>query len=301
MKYAVTGAFGYTGRHISRRLLAAGDEVITLTGRQIVDSEFQDKITAIPFNFDNPTALAKSLEGVSTLINSYWIRFAHGEMTFEKAVENSKTLIKAASDAGVQRIVHISITNPSIDSDLPYFKGKAQVEQAIKDSGLSYAILRPTVIYGPQGILINNIAWMLRRFPVFVVPGTGEYKLQPIYIEDLADLAFSHAKSSENVIIDAVGPEIFSFNELVRLIADKIHSKSLILHLNPEIALFLSGLIGYLLRDVVLTRDEIRGLDADLLISSEPPTGKTRLSDWIDKNSDWLGTRYMSELAKHFR
>lgn len=297
----VTGAFGYTGRHITRRLLAAGKDVKTLTGHPDRPNEFGDKVAVAPLDFSDPAKLTRSLEGASTLFNTYWIRFSHDGMTFDKAVENSKTLIKAASDAGIRRIVHISITNPSASSPLPYYSGKAEVEKAIMESNLSYAILRPNVIFGDEGILINNIAWMLRSFLFFAVPGSGDYKLQPMYTDDLADLAAGLAEKADTTTIDAVGPEIYSFNDLLKLIAEKIGAGTKIIHLNPTIALYLSRIVGWFLRDVVLTSDEVDGLHANLLVSDQTPTGKTKLSDWLTENSSWLGKAYMSELKKHYR
>ena len=296
---AVTGAFGFSGGHIARRLVAEGKQVISPTGHP--EGKKAEGITAVPFNFDKPDELTKSLAGVTVLYNTYWIRFAHGDMTFNKAIENSKTLIRVAKDAGVRRMVHISIANPSLDSPLPYYRGKALVEQAIRESGMSYGILRPAVIFGDQGILINNIAWFLRHMPVFVIPGNGEYRLQPIFVDDLADLAVTQGSSDENAILDAVGPETYAFNRLLRLLKNVLKSKTLILHLNPRLAYPLSRLPGYALRDIVLTWDEVEGLLANLLVSDQPPTGKTLLSEWLARNADWIGTRYMSEIAKHYR
>ena len=296
---AVTGAFGYTGSHIARRLVAEGKQVISPTGHP--EGKQAEGITAVPFNFDKPDEIAKSLEGVSVLYNTYWIRFAHRDMTFDKAIANSKTLIRAAKDAGVRRIVHISIANPSADSPLPYYRGKAIVEEAIRESGMTYGILRPAVIFGDKGILINNIAWFLRHMPVFIAPGNGEYCLQPIFVEDLADLAVTRGSNDEKVILDAVGPEKFAFNDLLDLIKGTVGSRTLIMHLNPKLAYPLSKLLGYALKDVILTWDEVEGLLANLLVSDQPPTGHTLLSQWLEENVDWIGTKYMSELGKHYR
>jgi len=297
----VTGAFGYTGKYITERLLAAGRSVRTLTGHPGRPNPFGGRVSVFPFNFDRPADLVESLRGADTLFNTYWVRFARGDTTFDVAVENTKTLLRAAKEAGIRKIVHISITNPSEDSPLPYFRGKAVLERAIVDSGLSYAIIRPTVIFGREDILINNIAWLLRRSPVFAIPGNGEYRLQPVSVDDVADMAVRAAREAGNTVFDAAGPEIFTFNELVRLLADKTGSRGRIVHLPSGPALLASRLIGLAVRDVVLTRDEVAGLTSGLLISRGPPTGSTRLSDWLDENAAVLGTRYASELERHYR
>jgi len=296
----VTGAFSYTGKYITSRLLSMGKRVRTLTGHPDRHNPFGNQVSVAPFNFDNQSELIKGLQGATTLYNTYWVRFSYGQITFNKAIENTKTLIKAAEEAGVRRIVHMSITNASEESSLPYFRGKGILEKAIINSRLSYAIIRPTVIFGTEDILINNMARFLRRFPVFAVFGSGDYRVQPVFVEDVAEIAVSAAHRNENIIIAAVGPEIYTFDELVRFIADRIHSRAKIIHLRPALAFFLSRLVGYMVSDVVLTRDEVEGLMSNLLISENPPTGQTRLSDWLSKNADSLGAKYASELSRHY-
>jgi len=297
----VTGAFGYTGKYIARRLLADGIRVKTLTGHLERPDPSRGQVAAAPFNFDDPPALIDQLSGASTLYNTYWVRFSRGEVTFDRAVENTRTLIQAAKDAGVGRIVHVSITNPSLNSSLPYFRGKAQVEEAIFDSGISYAIIRPTVIFGIEDILINNIAWMLRRFPIFVVPGGGGYRFQPIFVEDLAGLAVDAGGQEDNLVLDAAGPETYTFDEFVRLVGRTMGSRTKIVHLPASLALGLSKFVGYFLGDVVLTRDEVTGLMSDLLISNAPPAGNTSLKSWLTANVATLGGSYTSELDRHYR
>ena len=301
----VTGAFGYTGRYIARRLLEMGQPVRTLTGRAVagdaVGDPFGGRVEAFPFNFDRPEALVESLRGVDTLYNTYWVRFSSGPVTFDRAVENSRTLIRAAELAGVRRLVHISITNPSADSPLPYFRGKGLVEQAIRESGLSYAIIRPALIFGRGDVLLNNIAWLLRRFPVFAVAGSGQYLVQPVDVADLAEMAVAAGPGRDNAIADAVGPETYTFDELVRLVAATVGRQARIIHVAPSMALLLSRLLGLLVRDVVLTREEIDGLAANLLTSAGPPQCPTRLSHWLAENGRDLGAAYASELGRHYR
>jgi NADH dehydrogenase len=296
----VTGAFSYTGKYITKRLFAHGASVATLTGHPNRPHPFGEKVRALPFNFDNPAALADSLEEANCLYNTYWVRFDYGRDTFDHAVKNTVTLFNAAKAAGVSRVVHLSITNPSEDSPLPYFRGKAVVEKALMQSGLSYAIVRPTVIFGPEDILINNIAYLLRKSPVFAIPGKGDYKIQPVYVDDVAKICVEAGGQTRNVVVDAVGPELYTYEALVRLIADTIGRGVRIVHVSPGVALVLSRLVGFFLNDVILTRDEIKGLMANLLVSNSPPTAITRFSEWLRKNAASLGVRYASELARHY-
>lgn len=297
---AVTGALGYTGKYIARRLLALGESVKTLTGHPHRPNPFGDRISVSPFDFDPPDRLVESLRGVRTLYNTYWARFAHGEATFERAIANTKKLVQAAATASVQRLVHISITNPSPDSPLPYFRGKAELEQTIRGCGLSHAIVRPTVIFGDEDILINNIAWLLRHSPVFVVPGRGDYHLQPVFVEDVARIAVECGRREDNIVTDAVGPEVYTFGKLVRLIAKAVNSRAAIVRAPRGVPLLVGRVIGWVKRDTLVTRDELAGLMANLLVSSEPPRGATRLSDWLRERADSIGRRYASELRRHF-
>jgi uncharacterized protein YbjT (DUF2867 family) len=296
---AVTGAFGFTGRYIARRLLKAGRTVLTLTGRRRPDP-FGGRIQVAPLRFET-AHLTDALRGVSVMYNTYWVRFPYKGVTFESAVRNLSVLLEACRRAGVRRIVHISITNASEDSPFAYFRGKAEVERMIASSSLSYAILRPAIIFGPEDILINNLAWFLRRFPLFVVPGDGRYPVQPVFVEDLADLAVRAGQARENVVADAVGPETFAFEDLVRLIADGIGWPARLLHAPPSAAWGIIKLLGALVGDVVLTREEIRALMAGLLRSCGAPTARTRLSEWVVRQAPELGRQYASELARHYR
>ena len=297
----VTGAFGYIGRYIAKRLIAQGRDVMTLTGHGKRPNPYGDRIRVAPFNFDRPDELARSLEGCDALFNTYWIRFLHRKVDFERVVANSRTLIEAARRAQVRKFVHISVTNPSADSPLPYYRGKAIVERCIVESGLPYAIIRPAIVFGAEEILINNIAWLLRRFPLFVIPGDGEYRLQSIFVEDLAAVAVEAAHRKENVTTDAVLPETYSFNELVRLLAKTVGSKAVILRAPPPIALLAAKALGLILGDVLLTADEVKGLMANLLVSDAAPLGGKRLTEWLAENATRVGASYSSELARHYR
>jgi nucleoside-diphosphate-sugar epimerase len=296
--HAVTGAYGYSGKYIAQRLLDEGRTVVTLTNSLSRNNPFGDRIKALPFHFDEPDALAEQLKGVAVLYNTYWVRFNHRLFKHADAVQNTLTLFEAARRAGVERVVHISITNPSEASHLEYFRGKAILEKALIESGLSYAILRPAVLFGKEDILINNIAWFLRRLPVFGVFGDGSYRLQPIYVDDLASLAVEQGEHRDNTVINAIGPETFRYRELVARIGQCIGRERPIASVPPQIGYAVGWLLGKIVGDVVITKDEIEGLMADLLYVDAPAAGHTSLTEWAKAHADTLGRRYTSELAR---
>ena len=297
----VTGAFGFTGRYIARRVLAIGRRVRTLTNHPDRPNPFGAEVETAPYLFDKPNALADSLRGARTLYNTYWVRFEHGRDTFDQAVKNGTILFEAARRAGVQRIVHVSVANASLDSPFPYYRGKARLENALRKSGVSHAIIRPTLTFGKEDILLNNIAYLLRRVPFFGMPGSGDYRVTPIFVADIADLAMELGVRDDDVTVDAVGPETFTFEELVRLLAGAIGRKARIVHVPAAVTVLIGRLIGMLVGDVILTRDEAGALMAGLLTVPGPPTGETSFTDWLERNADNLGMKYESELQRHFR
>jgi len=296
--HAVTGAFGFSGKYIARRLLERGRRVLTLTNSMHRHNPFGPAVEARPFHFDAPERLVENLRGVRVLYNTYWIRFNHRTFSHEEAVRNTRTLFRSAVRAGVKRVVHVSITNPSLDSPLEYFRGKAELERALSESGLSHAILRPAVLFGEEDILVNNIAWFLRRFPVFGVFGGGAYGIQPIYVDDLARLAVEAGEASDDTVIQAIGPETFTFRELVETLGRSIGKPRPIVSIPAFLGHLIAALTGRMLGDVVLTRDEIAGLMAGHLAVDAPPTGTTQLSVWARLNADRLGRHYANELER---
>jgi uncharacterized protein YbjT (DUF2867 family) len=297
----VTGAFSYSGSHIAERLLASGRQVRTLTFHPDRPHPLREQVQAFRYRFDDPVALTGSLEGVTTLYNTYWVRFDHGPTTFASAIANSRMLFDAARRAGVARIVHVSIANPSTDSPLPYYRGKALVERALEEVGLPYSVVRPTWIFGgDHEILANNIAWILRRMPIFAIPGNGRYPVQPVHIDDLVQICLEAADADGNPILDAAGPETMTFEELVQAIRRATGARAQIVHLPPIAMAAAARALGLLVRDVVLTSDEIKGLTAGLLVSHHPPRGRIAFSKWLSEHTPSLGRSYANELQRHY-
>ncbi|HEV2217183.1 MAG TPA: NAD(P)H-binding protein [Candidatus Dormibacteraeota bacterium] len=300
---AVTGAFSYTGRFIARRLLADGRRVRTLTNHSHRPGaeDLEAAVEVEPLSFDDRSRLITSLRGVDVLYNTYWVRFPYGGLDFDLAVANTRILISAAEAAGVRKFVQISVSNPAADSPLPYYAGKARAEQLVRDSALRWAIVRPTLVFGSGDILINNIAWMLRHMPLFGIPGLGHYRLQPVDIEDVADIAVDTARHEENVTVDAAGPEILTYTELVDQIAIAVRRRPPYVYLPPSLVILAGRVMGLAVRDVILTAEEVKGLMMELLVSDEAPQGTRRFDDWLLRVADTIGRSYASELDRHFR
>jgi len=299
--HIVTGAYGFSGRYIAARLLAQGETVRTITNSPDRPNPFGDRVKAERFHFDEPDKLVAVLRGADVLHNTYWVRFDYGDFGHGMAVENTLKLFSAAKEAGVRRVVHVSITNPSEGDRLQYFSGKGRLERELVDSGLSYAILRPAVLFGKEDVLVNNIAWTLRHLPVFGVFGDGMYRLQPIYVGDLAALAAREGKGDENVVIDAIGPETFTFRGLVETVGTAIGKRRSIISVSPGLGYFAAAMIGKGVGDVFLTRYEIEGLMRELLYTASEPAGKTRLTQWAEEHASTLGMRYASEVARRLK
>ena len=297
----VTGAFSYTGRFIARRLLAEGRRVRTLTNHPQRPGAHEIGVDVAPLSFTDRAALVDSLRGADAFYNTYWVRFRHGGISFGDAIANTRMLMSAAAEAGVRKVVHISVSNPSLESHLDYYAGKARTEEIVRESSLAWAVVRPTLIFGPGDILINNIAWLLRNMPFFVIPERGWYRVQPVAGEDVAEIAIWAAGQTDNVVVDAAGPEIISYAELVDSVSIAVHRRRRILNLPAELTLAAGDIVGLFVRDIVLTRQELEGLMEELLVSHAEPRGTRRLDDWLLRDADSLGTSYASELSRHFR
>ena len=297
----VTGAFSYTGQYIARRLLSQERRVRTLTNHPKRPGADEIKVDVAPLQFADRAALVESLRGADVLYNTYWIRFRHGKMGFGQAIANTRTLVGAAVEAGVRKIVHISVSNPSADSHLDYYAGKARTEEIVRGSGLQWAIVRPTLVFGTGDILINNIAWLLRRMPMFVIPGHGTYRVQPVAAEDVAEIATWAAEQTDNVTLDAAGPDRVTFAELVEGIAIAVGRRPHLVVMPPRLTLWAANIVSRYLHDVMLTRQELEGLMDELLVSSEKARGTRRIDNWLLTNADLVGRAYASELDRHWR
>jgi nucleoside-diphosphate-sugar epimerase len=283
----VTGAFGNAGSAIAARLSASGRAVRTLTNHAPSDRR---GVEVHPLVFDDPAQLATAFDGATTFYNTYWMRMGDAS-GYENAVTNSLALVTAAARAGVQRIVQFSVIKPSLDSPYPYFRAKARVEEIVRGSGVRVAIVRPALIFGGDDALLNNLAWLMRKVPVFAVPGDGTYRVRPVHVEDVADICVAAAARDTDEVIDAVGPERPTFDELVRMVRAAVRGRARIVHAPAPLVLGAARVIGTILRSDLLTRDELASTMDGLADSDAVASGALSLSSWIADHGDALGRR----------
>ena len=297
----MTGAFGYTGRWIAHQLLDEGKRVRTLTNAVGRDDPFDGQVEVHPLDFQNREALVESLRGADVLYNTYWVRYNHHSKQFdhEIATDNCRLIFEAAIEAGVRRVVFFSVAHPEQAPKWSYFRGKVITENTLRDCGISHAIVRPTVLFGGgRNVLVNNIAWMLRYIPVFGLFGWGNYSIQPIHVRDVARIAIELGARDDDITRDVAGPETFIYKDFIKLIARSMGVRRLLVPM-PAIVAWLAGrVMGLFLRDMIITRAEIRGLMQGLVASEEEPLGEISFSEWVAEKGPELGRHYHNDLEE---
>ena len=297
----MTGAFGYTGRWIAHQLLDEGKRVRTLTNAVGRDDPFDGRVEVHPLDFQNREALVESLRGADVLYNTYWVRYNHHSKQFdhEIATDNCRLIFEAAIEAGVRRVVFFSVAHPEQAPKWSYFRGKVITEKTLRDCGISHAIVRPTVLFGGgRNVLVNNIAWMLRYIPVFGLFGWGNYSIQPIHVRDVARIAIELGARDDDITRDVAGPETFIYKDFIKLIAQSMGVRRLLVPM-PAIVAWLAGrVMGLFLRDMIITRAEIRGLMQGLVASEEEPLGEISFSEWVAEKGPELGRHYHNDLEE---
>lgn len=280
----VTGAFGNTGSKIAQLLRADGREVRTITAHAPTERGGIEV-----FGFDDQRAF----DGVDTFVNTFWMRTgdpgSHGTR-YSEAVARAEQLITSAAAAGVRRIVHLSVAHADhpAGAKYPYFVAKARIERLLRDTEVAHTIVRPALIFGGTSGMVEQLAMVLRRAPVFGVAGDGQYRVRPVHVDDVARLCATHIDGPDSVTLDAVGPDRPTFDELVRLVAAALGRRARIVHLPAGLVIAAGRLLGVVARQDLLTGDELRSTMEGLADTDGPSTGTVSLAAWLTEHGATL-------------
>lgn len=314
LKSAVTGGFSYSGRYLTRRLLDQGQQVVNLTNHPSRPVDFTadelQRVTTAPLDFSDEAALARRLEGVDVLYCTYWIRFAVGGDTHERAAERLRSLFQIAKSVGCRKVVLASHTRASVDSPYPYIAGKARAVAALRATGIDYAVVRPCGIFGEspsESILMNNAAWVLRRTPLFLLAGTGEERFQPIHVHDMAELMHTLGQSaSTGEERDACGPDAPTARELFTAIARATGSWARVAApgLPARVVTMLTKPLDLMTGDILLDADDLNLMGSGLTRAddpADPAIGRRRsLLAWLEQVGPQLGREYISSMQRYY-
>ncbi|HXR24984.1 MAG TPA: NAD(P)H-binding protein [Candidatus Binataceae bacterium] len=270
---AIAGGSGFIGRAIVRRLAAIPGLTVRVLTRDPVKARVrlaaEGKVDFVSADVNDPARLATVIAGADTIINAvqfdgYPIEKPSRGLTFNRVdYGGTVSLIAATKAAGVPNFIYISGAAADERSPNPAFRAKGRAERALRDAGLAFTILRPSLVYGPEDRVVNGLAKAIRMMPVMVVPGSGQQKLRPLLVDDLAAcVALAIGGRGRNGIYEVGGPDPMTFDELVRLVMEITGHKRPIIHV-PENLLLVAGAVAEKLPGALFSRDAVAFLVAD--------------------------------------
>ena len=285
---AVAGGSGFIGRAIVRRLAAIPTikvRVLTRDPKKArARSTESDAVEFVAADVNDPAGLAAAVASADTIVNAvqfdgYPIENPARGLTFNRVdYGGTVALIAAANAAGVKHFIYISGAAADERSPNPAFRAKGRAERALRDSGLTYTILRPSLVYGPEDRVVNGIARALRMTPVMIVPGTGRQLLRPLLVDDLAAcVALAISGRGRNGIFEIGGRDPMSFDDLVRLVMEITGRRRPLVHV-PEPLLLIAGAIAEKLPGALFSRDAVAFLVADNDCDIKPLTAEFGLT-----------------------
>jgi uncharacterized protein YbjT (DUF2867 family) len=276
---ALAGGSGFIGRAIARRLLAGGGITVRVLTRNPEKARAHFDLPGVEFvsaDIAQPASLKDALAGVSTIVDAiqfdgYPVENPQRGLTFERIdYGGALALIDAAKQAGVAQFIYISGAAADENSAHPAFRAKGRAERAIRESGLTYTIFRPSLVYGPQDKVVNGLARALRYAPVFGVPGTGRQKVQPLLVDDFAAcVMLAVSGRGRNGTYDIGGPDLMTFDEMMRIIMDASGHRRPLFHIPETIMRTVGGLLEKLPKPM-LSRDAVTFVTADNACDIKP-------------------------------
>ncbi len=260
MKIAVTGGTGFVGRNLVNRLLSDNHEITILANRQSAKELFGKKVRAVSGSVHNFSDLIPAFQESQVVYHLVGIIAETRKNTFEKTVaEGTKNIVAACREAGVKKIIYLSSLGTSANAQSAYHKTKYLAEQSVINSGLEWVIFRSSIIYGKGDGFLTIMSKIIRMLPFVPIFGDGEYKLQPIHINDLTEVMAAAAMDSRAVgqIIDLGGPEQLEYVQVINYLKQALGKKRLNFHIPFGVIKPMAVLMELFLKPAPLTRDQL--------------------------------------------
>jgi NADH dehydrogenase len=260
VKIAVTGASGFVGSHLIDRLLRDGHEITVLSHSQRGRVHLDERIRVVSGSVEDPEALTALCAGNQVVFHLVGIIAETRTKTFQKTVvEATRLLVGASLREKVMKLVYLSAIGASADSATKYYRSKFEAEQSVKLSGLNYTILRPSIIFGAGDGFVSMLSRMIRLSPFTPVIGSGRYRLQPVYIDDVTS-AMSQCVTKEETsaeIIDLAGPERLEYLEILHIIKRVLNKRRVNIHLPLMLMKMAAAVMEKILKPAPLTTDQL--------------------------------------------
>jgi NADH dehydrogenase len=225
MKIAITGGTGFVGRHLARKLISEGHEVVLISrGVDHRDSTIRELAgaTFAPIGTSDITSLTTAFEGCQAVAHLGGINREIGDQTYAKVhFQGTANVVEAAKVAGVEKILLLSFLRARPNCDSPYHESKFAAEELVRHSGLDYTIFKAGVIYGSGDHMLDHITHALHTFPIFLLVGFKKQPVRPLAVDDLVKVMMASIDEGElsRMTVPITGPEEMVLGEAVGRIA----------------------------------------------------------------------------------
>lgn len=232
----VTGASGYIGRHLVARLVQEGEKPRCLVRnvKRAASILPAAGIELVQGDTTQSASLEDAVQGIETIVHAAFLTADRKERAphqYEKTnVEGTANLIQAAKKAGVRRIIEISGLGTRPDKPGSYMQGRYLAEQMLKESGLDWTIIQPSVLFGKDAPFIKGLTDLIHTSPVVPLIGGGKIQFQPIYVEDVVTVilhVLHEPERTRNKTYTIGGPEYYTFTQVIDLLLHTMHTKRL--------------------------------------------------------------------------
>ncbi|GAB5501714.1 complex I NDUFA9 subunit family protein [Pyruvatibacter sp.] len=282
----VFGGSGFVGRHVVRELAKRGYRVRAAVRHPslagfVRTMGLPGQVEAVYADIKDDESVARALSGADMAVNLVGILYESGKQKFEALqAEAAGRIAWSAKAKGVERLVHVSAIGADPESPAKYASSKAEGEAAVLDAFPEAIILRPSIIFGNGDGFFNRFAAMAKFSPALPLLGGGHTKMQPVYVDDVADAVCTSLEdtSTQGKTYELGGPTVYSFKELMQIVLDETQRKRILAPVPWAIARLQGRILG-LLPAPLLTLDQVRMLETDNVVSEEATSQNRTIED----------------------